>query len=153
MTRSCFLLLWLWDLGPVYYCSGGAKKVLLINYTAIDFVGGRRVIANSLRYSGGWWQPRRRRSILHACLLALVSLVSVYVAKFGGEMQALSVPSTSHSPGWCCVWCGISIMKLPTAKAHSKMRGNRGARARHDTPTRLAGPAGTLRASFSSPMV
>ena len=21
--------------------------------------------------------------------------------------------------GWCCVWCGISIMKLPTAKAHS----------------------------------
>ena len=35
--------------------------------------------------------------------------------------------------GWCCVWCGILIMKLPTAKAHSKMRGNRGACARHDT--------------------
>ena len=28
-------------------------------------------------------------------------------------------------------------MKLPTAKAHSKMRGNRGARARHDTSSKV----------------
>ena len=60
----------------------------------------------------------------------------ISIMKLPPTAKAHSKMRGNRGTRWCCVWCGISIMKLPTAKAHSKMRGNRGARARHDTPHR-----------------